>query len=238
MTKDTTMVTNNVFRSTRLFGKGSSNMVLFPLQLMTLRSYMTNYTTMVASWNKLRSIQSLRLRHKRRLWLNSLSLHLFISFMWRNVHRFVLWGRTHNRHKIGYHNMIATNTFINFSNRFNNQTLGMHLKRFIFTFKIINKFVRQNKFSIQVHIQIFKLFQLFKRIFNKILIFLNQFIGFIEFSNQITIIASQSWGSSLIETLSQTCGMLHSSTSKTCIEAYKTLSMAKKKKTQGVKNHT
>ena len=44
MTKDTTMVTNNVFRSTRLFGKGSSNMVLFPLQLMTLRSYMTNYT--------------------------------------------------------------------------------------------------------------------------------------------------------------------------------------------------
>ena len=29
MTKDTTMVTNNVFRSTRLFGKGSSNMVLF-----------------------------------------------------------------------------------------------------------------------------------------------------------------------------------------------------------------
>ena len=29
MTKDTTMVTNNVFRSTRLFGNGSSNMVLF-----------------------------------------------------------------------------------------------------------------------------------------------------------------------------------------------------------------
>ena len=49
MTKDTTMVTNNVFRSTRLFGKGSSNMVLFPLQLMTLRSYMTNHTIMVAS---------------------------------------------------------------------------------------------------------------------------------------------------------------------------------------------
>ena len=31
MTKGTTMVTNNVFRSTRLFGKGSSNMVLFSL---------------------------------------------------------------------------------------------------------------------------------------------------------------------------------------------------------------
>ena len=67
MAKCTTMVTNNVFRSTRLFGKGSSNMVLFPLQLMTLRSYMTNHTTMVASWNKLRSIQSLRLRPKRGL---------------------------------------------------------------------------------------------------------------------------------------------------------------------------
>ena len=41
------MVTYNVFRSTRLFGKGSSNMVLFSLQLMTLRSYMINHTTMV-----------------------------------------------------------------------------------------------------------------------------------------------------------------------------------------------
>ena len=112
MTKGTTMVTNNAFRSTRLFGKGSSNMVLFTLQLMTLRSYMTNHTTMVASWNKLRSIQSLRLRPKWKLWLNSLSLHLLISFMWRNVHRFVLWSRTHNRHKIGYYNMIATNIFI------------------------------------------------------------------------------------------------------------------------------
>ena len=67
MTKGTTMVKNNVFRSTKLFGKGSSNMVLFFLQLMTLKSYMTNYTTIVASWNKLRSIQSLRLRPKRRL---------------------------------------------------------------------------------------------------------------------------------------------------------------------------
>ena len=64
MTKGTTMVTNNVFRSTRLFGKGSSNMVLFSLQLMTLRSYMTNHTTIVASLNKLRSIQNLRLRPK------------------------------------------------------------------------------------------------------------------------------------------------------------------------------
>ena len=67
MTKSTTMVTNNVFRSTRLFRVGSSNMVLFSLQLMTLRSYMTNHTTMVASWNKLRSIQSFMLRPKLRL---------------------------------------------------------------------------------------------------------------------------------------------------------------------------
>ena len=49
MTKGTTMVTNNVFRSTRLFGKGSNNTVLFSLQIRTLRSYMTNQTTMVAS---------------------------------------------------------------------------------------------------------------------------------------------------------------------------------------------
>ena len=67
MAKGTIMVTNNVFRPTKLFGKGSSNMGLFSLQLMTLRSYMTNHTIMVASWNKLRSIQSLRLRPKWRL---------------------------------------------------------------------------------------------------------------------------------------------------------------------------
>ena len=134
MTKGTTMVTYNVFRSTRIFGKGSNNVFLFFLQLLTLRSYMTNYTTMVASWNKLRSIQSLSLRPKWRLLLNSLSLHLLISFMWRNVHQFVLWGRTYNRHKIEYHNMIATNTLILFRNRFSNQTLGMHFKKFIFTF--------------------------------------------------------------------------------------------------------
>ena len=134
MTKSTTIVTNNVFRSTRLFGKGSSKMGLFFVQLMTLRSYMTTYTTMVVSWNKLRSIQSLSVRPKWRLLLNSLSLHLLISFMWRNVHQFVLWGRTYNRHKIEYHNMIATNTLILFRNRFSNQTLGMHFKRFIFTF--------------------------------------------------------------------------------------------------------
>ena len=79
--KGTIMVTNNMFRSTRLFGKGSSNMVLFSLQLMTLRSYMTNHTTMVTSWNKLRSIQNLKLRPKRRLWLKSLSLYLLISFV-------------------------------------------------------------------------------------------------------------------------------------------------------------
>ena len=144
------MVTNNVFRATRPFGKGSSNMSLFSLQLMTLRSYTTNHITMVASRNKLRSTQFPRMGPKQRLRLKSLSLHILISFMWRNVHQFVLWGRTHNRHKIRFHNMIATYILFLFSNRFSNQTLGMHLKRFIFTFKIINKFVRQNKFSIQV----------------------------------------------------------------------------------------
>ena len=134
MTKCTTIVTKNVFRSTRLFGKRSSNMILFSLQLGTLRSYVTDHTAMVASWNKLRFIQNLRLRSKQRLWLKSLSLHLLISFVRRNVHRFVLWGRTHNRHKIGDHNMIATNIFILFSNKFSNLTLGIHLKRFIYTF--------------------------------------------------------------------------------------------------------
>ena len=138
MAKGTTMVTNNVFRSTRLFGKGSSNMILFSLQLRTLRSYMTNHTTMVASWSKLRSIQNLRLRPKRRLWLKSLSLHFLVSFVWRNVHQFVFRCRTYNRHKIGHHNMISTKNFFIFSNRFNNQIFGMQLKRFIFTFKIIN----------------------------------------------------------------------------------------------------
>ena len=56
MTKGTTMVTNNVFRSTRLFGKVSSNMVLVSFQLWILRSYMIGHTTIVASRNKLRSI--------------------------------------------------------------------------------------------------------------------------------------------------------------------------------------
>ena len=64
MTKGTTMVTDNVFRSARLFRKRSNNMILFPLQLMTFRSYMTNHTTIVTSWNKFRSIQNLRLRPK------------------------------------------------------------------------------------------------------------------------------------------------------------------------------
>ena len=90
MTNGTTMVTNNVFRSTRPFGKRSSNMSLLSLQLMTLRSYMTNHTTMVASRNKLRSTQFPRMRPKQRLRLKSLSLHLLISFVWKNVHRFVL----------------------------------------------------------------------------------------------------------------------------------------------------
>ena len=90
MTKGTIIVTNNVFRSTRPLGKGSSNMSLFSLQLITLRSYMTNHTTMVASRNKLRSTQFPRMGPKQRLRLKSLSLHILISFMWRNVHQFVL----------------------------------------------------------------------------------------------------------------------------------------------------
>ena len=90
MTKGTIMMTNNVFRSTRPLGKGFRNMGLFSLQLMTLRSYMTNHTTMVASRNKLRSTQFPRMGPKQKLRLKSLSLYLLISFMWRNVHRFVL----------------------------------------------------------------------------------------------------------------------------------------------------
>ena len=145
MTKGTTMVTNNVFRSTRLFGKGFSNMVLFSFQLMTLRSYMTNHQSHHNS-GKLELLNG-------SFDLTAFSLHLFISFIWRNVHWFVLWGRTHNRHKIRYHNIIATNILILFRYRFSNQTLSMHFKRFIFTFKIINKF------SFQVYIQTPLVFQ-------------------------------------------------------------------------------
>ena len=61
MTKGTTMVKNNVFKPIRLFGKGSSSMGLFSLQLMTLRSYITDHSTMVASKNKLRSTQFLKM---------------------------------------------------------------------------------------------------------------------------------------------------------------------------------
>ena len=53
MTKDTTVVTNNGFMSSRHFKEGSNNMIFFFLQQGTLRSYVTDYTTMVASWNKL-----------------------------------------------------------------------------------------------------------------------------------------------------------------------------------------
>ena len=155
MSKDITRMTNNVFSSIRLFREGSSNMVLFSLQHGTLRSYVTNHTTMVVRKNKLRSTQIPRMKPKRKLKI--LSLHFLVSFMWRYVHQFVFRGRTHNRHKIRQNNMIAIKILFFFSNRFSNQTLGLHLKRFIFTFKIINKFVRQNKFSIQVHIQTFKL---------------------------------------------------------------------------------
>ena len=90
MTKGTTMVTNNVFRSTRLFREGSSTMVLFFLQHGALRSYVTDHTTLVACRNKFRSTQFSRMGPKYRLRLKSLSLYFLISFMWRNVHRFVL----------------------------------------------------------------------------------------------------------------------------------------------------
>ena len=60
MTKDTIMVTNNGFRSTKVFREGSRNTVLYG----TLRSYVTDYTVMVASRNKLRSTQIPRMRPK------------------------------------------------------------------------------------------------------------------------------------------------------------------------------
>ena len=52
MTKNTTIVTNNVFRSIRLFREGSSTLVLFFLQHGALRSYVTDHTAIVASRNK------------------------------------------------------------------------------------------------------------------------------------------------------------------------------------------
>ena len=90
MTKGTTMVTNNGFRSTRIFMEGSSTMVLFFLQRGALRSYVTDHTPMVVIRNILRSTKFPRMGPKQRLRLKSLSLHLLISFMWRNVHQFVL----------------------------------------------------------------------------------------------------------------------------------------------------
>ena len=98
-------------------------MVLFSLQHGTLRSYATDHTAMVASRNKLRSIQIHRVRPKRSLRIKNFSLHFLVSLVWRNVHRFVFRGRIHNRYKIGNHNMIATNIFFLFSNRSSNQTL-------------------------------------------------------------------------------------------------------------------
>ena len=64
ITKDTTMVTTNGFRYTKLFREGSSNMVLFSLQHRTLRSYVTDHIIMVASRNKLRSTQFPKMRPK------------------------------------------------------------------------------------------------------------------------------------------------------------------------------
>ena len=77
MTKGSTMVTNNGFSSVRLFREVSSNMVLFSLQHGTLRSYVTNHTTMMASRNKLRSTQIPRMRPNE-----SLSLRAFLSTFW------------------------------------------------------------------------------------------------------------------------------------------------------------
>ena len=90
MTKDTTMVTNNEFRSTRFIREGSSTMILFFLQHGTLRSFMTDHITIVASRNKLRSTQLPRMGPKQRLRFKCLSLNFLISFVWRNVYRFVL----------------------------------------------------------------------------------------------------------------------------------------------------
>ena len=81
MTKGTTMMTNNGFRSTRLFREGSSTMVLFFLQRGALRSYVTDHTAMVASRNKLRSTQFPRMGPKQRLRLKSLSLYFLVSFV-------------------------------------------------------------------------------------------------------------------------------------------------------------
>ena len=90
MTKGTTMVTNNGFRSTMLFREGFSTMVSFLIQHGALRSYVIDHTAMVAIRNKLKSTQFPRMGPKQRLRLKSLSLHFLISFVWRNVHQFVL----------------------------------------------------------------------------------------------------------------------------------------------------
>ena len=90
MTKGTTMVTNNGFRSTMPFREGFSTMVSFFLQHRALRSYVTDHTAMVAIRNKFRSTKFPRMGPKQRLRLKSLSLHFLISFVWRNVHQFVL----------------------------------------------------------------------------------------------------------------------------------------------------
>ena len=76
MTKSTTMVTNNVFRSTRPFREGSSTMILFYLQHGALRSYVTDHTTMVTSRNKFRSTQFPRNLNR------CLGLRAFLSTFW------------------------------------------------------------------------------------------------------------------------------------------------------------
>ena len=96
MTKDTTMMTNNGSRSTRLFREGSSTMVLFFLRHGALRSYVTDHTAMVTSRNKLRCTQFSRMGPKQRLRLKCLSLHFLVScvevctpicLQWQNSHQ-------------------------------------------------------------------------------------------------------------------------------------------------------
>ena len=74
ITKGTTLVTNSVFRSTKLFREGSSIMVLFFLQHGALRSYVTDHTAIVTCRNQFRSTQFPRMGPKHRL-----NLRAFLS---------------------------------------------------------------------------------------------------------------------------------------------------------------
>ena len=58
-------------------------------------------------------------------------------------------------------------------------------------------------------------------------------LGILTTPIDLSYMSSQLWGLTLIEAFSQTHGMLHSTTSKTSIEAYKALSMVKHIRGQG-----